>query len=108
MIKGDIKKIEGGIDKEYRYVCINKKIITACEYIANGRKGLNSFVKYVDNAIEKKSMHSGNRLGADGVQFMSIHKSKGLEFPYVIVADCSKGFNKRDSYNNLTLSPLFR
>lgn len=28
------------IDKEYRYVCINKKIITACEYIANGRKGL--------------------------------------------------------------------
>ena len=92
---------EGG---ERRVNNIKGFVKLAEKFTSNGRKGLNSFVKYVDNAIENKSMHSGNSLGADGVQFMSIHKSKGLEFPYVIVADCSKGFNKRDSYNNLTLS----
>lgn len=76
----------------------------AKDFTASGRKGLNSFVRYVDNAIESGALRSGSNSGADGVQFMSIHKSKGLEFPYVIIADCSKGFNKRDSYSSLTLA----
>ncbi len=73
-------------------------------FTASGRKGLGAFVRYVDNAVENGNLTGGNNSGADGVQFMSIHKSKGLEFPYVIIADCSKGFNKRDSYNSLTLA----
>ncbi|MBR5442697.1 MAG: UvrD-helicase domain-containing protein, partial [Clostridia bacterium] len=76
----------------------------ARDFTANGRKGLGSFVRYVDNAIKNGSLRSGNSSGYEGVQFMSIHKSKGLEFPYVIIADCSKGFNKRDSYSSLTLA----
>ncbi len=76
----------------------------AKEFTASGRKGLNSFVRYIDNAVENGNLRSAANNGADGVQFMSIHKSKGLEFPYVIIADCSKGFNKRDSYSSLTLA----
>ena len=34
--------------------------------------------------------------GDDAVRLMSIHQSKGLEFPVVIVAGLSKGFNLRD------------
>ena len=30
------------------------------------------------------------------VRILSIHKSKGLEFPVVIVADCAKQFNDSD------------
>ncbi len=73
-------------------------------FTSSGRKGLSAFVRYIDNAVENGNLHSGVNSGAEGVQFMSIHKSKGLEFPYVIIADCSKGFNKRDSYNSLTLA----
>lgn len=74
------------------------------DFTSSGRKGLNSFVRYIDNAVENGNLRSSGNGGSDGVQFMSIHKSKGLEFPYVIIADCSKGFNKRDSYNSLTLA----
>ena len=27
------------IEKEYRFICVNQKIVTGCEYIADGRKG---------------------------------------------------------------------
>ena len=40
----------------------------------------------------------------NSVKIMSIHKSKGLEFPYVIIADTSKGFNKTDAYKQMVLS----
>lgn len=35
--------------------------------------------------------------GDDVVRVMSIHKSKGLQFPVVIVADCGKRFNMEDT-----------
>ena len=35
--------------------------------------------------------------GADAVRLMSIHKSKGLEFPVVVLADLSRKFNLQDS-----------
>ena len=34
--------------------------------------------------------------GENTVTVMSIHKSKGLEFPVVILADCGKTFNRQD------------
>jgi len=37
------------------------------------------------------------------VRIMSIHKSKGLEFPVVIVAGCGKKFNLRDAYQEVLL-----
>lgn len=77
----------------------------ADDFTANARNGLNSFVRYIDNALDNGSFRSLDTSNdSEGVKIMSIHKSKGLEFPYVIVADCSKNFNKRDSYNSLTLS----
>ena len=74
-------------------------------FTKNGRQGLGAFVRYIDNMVDNEALRSSGADGkADGVQFMSIHKSKGLEFPYVIIADLSKGFNKQDSYSSLTLS----
>lgn len=74
-------------------------------FTKNGKQGLGAFVRYIDNIVDNEALRSsGNDGVSDGVQFMSIHKSKGLEFPYVVIADLSKGFNKQDSYNSLTLS----
>lgn len=90
---------------EQRRANIRGFIKFAEEFTANGRNGLNAFVRYLDNAIANGALKSYGASGvSEGVQFMSIHKSKGLEFPYVIVADCSKGFNKQDSYKSLTLA----
>ncbi len=40
---------------------------------------------------------------ADAVRLMSIHQSKGLEFPVVVVADLGKPFNRRDFSAGLVL-----
>lgn len=78
----------------------------AKDFTESGRKGLNDFVRYIDLAAEKGGLKSVDNNFADGnsVKIMSIHKSKGLEFPYVLIADCSKGFNRQDAYKQLTLS----
>ena len=92
-------------DGENRKTNIRGFVRFSEDFINSGRNGLNAFVRYYDNAVANGSLHGYGASGSvDGVQFMSIHKSKGLEFPYVIVADCSKGFNKQDSYKSLLLS----
>lgn len=92
-------------DGDTRKANIRGFIKFAEDFINSGRNGLNAFVRYYDNAVANGSLRSyGVGGGFDAVQFMSIHKSKGLEFPYVIIADCSKGFNKQDSHKSLLLS----
>lgn len=62
--------------------------------------GLYHFVRYMEQ-LEKYEVDYGeaNTLGeqADVVRLMSIHKSKGLEFPVCIVAGLGKGFHMMDS-----------
>lgn len=43
--------------------------------------------------------------GGGAVQIMSIHKSKGLEFPIVILADLSRRFNAEDLRQNVMTHP---
>ncbi len=77
----------------------------ADDFAESGRSGLNSFIRSLDSAISMGKMQSYGGISApSGVQFMTIHKSKGLEFPYVIVADCSGEFNKKDSQKQLKIS----
>ncbi|WP_035779660.1 UvrD-helicase domain-containing protein [Butyrivibrio sp. MC2013] len=63
-------------------------------------KGLFHFVRYIEE-LRKYEVDYGeaNVLdeNADLVRIMSIHKSKGLEFPIVFVAGMSKTFNTSDS-----------
>ena len=74
-------------------------------FTQSGRTGLSTFVRSIDNAVEGQKLRSyGGVSTPEGVQIMSIHKSKGLEFPYVIVADCSKDFNKEDVKKPLKIS----
>jgi len=70
----------------------------------NGYKGLFGFLTYIRDLREKGFEISGGKnslissSGAtDSVKIMSIHQSKGLEFPVVILANTSKLFNYKDS-----------
>jgi ATP-dependent exoDNAse (exonuclease V) beta subunit len=60
--------------------------------------GLFSFVRYLDQ-IRKNQFDAGEAspdAAENSVQIMTIHKSKGLEFPIVIVGQAGKQFNRID------------
>ncbi len=69
----------------------------ACE--ARGVRGISGFLGFVNRLREQggdlgeSSVVSG---GADSVSILSIHKSKGLEFPVVFLVDTAKTFNTVD------------
>lgn len=85
---------------------INGFVKLSDDFTNSGRSGLGDFVRYMDNAKDNGAFKSVSDSSGEenSVKIMSIHKSKGLEFPYVIIADCSKGFNKRDSYGDMTVT----
>lgn len=82
-----------------------------CSYAAafekSGSRGLYAFVRFLDRLSEQKtdfvSASSGG--SADAVQILSIHRSKGLEFPYVFLCDTAKAFNKQDLRDRIALHP---
>jgi len=72
----------------------------ARQYQTSGYRTLHDFVKYVADILEngtKVDIAPASAAGA--VSLMTVHKSKGLEFPAVILAGASSRFNKRDAYN---------
>lgn len=65
----------------------------ASDYENSGYRGINAFVSFLDKLVKNKSNMEGASLSADfsdAVQIMSIHKSKGLEFPVCFVAGCGR------------------
>lgn len=69
-------------------------------------KGLFNFISFIDKLKGSKGdMGSAKILGENDnvVRIMSIHKSKGLEFPVVILAGCGKKFNLQDMNKSILL-----
>lgn len=67
----------------------------AASFAEGGRKSLHQFLYYVETLKEQGSV-TRETTGANAVTVMSIHKSKGLEFPVVFLSGLSKGFNTED------------
>ncbi|MGL5641278.1 MAG: 3'-5' exonuclease, partial [Paraclostridium sp.] len=76
----------------------------AKQFEATSFKGLFNFINFVKKLKRSNSdMGSAKTLGenANVVRIMSIHKSKGLEFPVVICAGMGKNFNNQDFRKNI-------
>ena len=68
--------------------------------------GLFHFIRYMEQLEKYDVDYGGTELldeNADVVRIMSIHKSKGLEFPITFVAGLSKRFNMQDVNQSLIL-----
>lgn len=77
----------------------------AIEFAENGHRGIFGFCRYIE-MLKKSDIDFGEAtVGtvANAVQLVSIHKSKGLEFPVVFVAGMGKQFNKQDMRKKLLL-----
>lgn len=63
------------------------------------QSGLYSFLRYLGKLTKEEQEFKtiSTASSSDAVRIMTIHKSKGLEFPVVFLADAQKGFNLQDS-----------
>ena len=71
-------------------------------------RGLFHFVRYIEQLQSyNEDFGEAGILGEneDAVRIMTIHKSKGLEFPIVIVAGLGKSFNRQDSRSRVVIHP---
>ncbi len=85
---------------------LNKFIDIANKSESTG-KGVSGFVRYLDRLIR-----SGADIdmaqptdASDAVRIMTIHKSKGLEFPVCILGACEKAYNDMDLREDLIIAP---
>ena len=73
----------------------------AADFEGGGRKDLGRFLEYLES-IDKKGLNTVAENGnAGAVGIMSVHKSKGLEFPVVFLCGLSKQINKQSSTANV-------
>ncbi|WP_270181569.1 helicase-exonuclease AddAB subunit AddA [Alkalihalobacillus sp. CinArs1] len=78
----------------------------ARQYEATSFRGLFRFLRFIDRMKEQGGdLGTARALGEqeDVVRVMTIHKSKGLEFPIVFVAGIAKQFNLRDMVNPMLM-----
>lgn len=71
----------------------------AVQYENSSYSGLFNFIRYIER-VQQVELDEGEAKGYeeenDSVKLMTIHKSKGLEFPVVIVAGMGRQFNEMD------------
>ena len=78
----------------------------AKEYEKTNFKGLFNFIRFIEKLkLGNGDMSSAKIIGENEnvVRIMSIHKSKGLEFPIVFLCSTSKKINMQDLNSNLLL-----
>lgn len=86
----------------------NLKILfeKAKQYESTSFKGLYNFINFIDKLkLSSKDMSGAKLIGEneDVIRIMSIHKSKGLEFPVVFLCGTGKKFNVQDLNTNAIL-----
>ncbi|MDR1116655.1 MAG: helicase-exonuclease AddAB subunit AddA [Oscillospiraceae bacterium] len=77
----------------------------ARDYTENGGYGLTGFLTYINKLFESNSFAGEAAASENAVQIMSIHKSKGLEFPVCVLCDLAKKFNLDDTRGDLLIHP---
>ena len=94
------------INGEMRIANINAFINLAKSYEKTGVKGISGFIRFIDKLEDSsEDLSVANRnVASNSVSFMTIHKSKGLEFPYVFLVNCEKTHNGNDLKNNYIIS----
>ena len=93
---------------EQRTANLDMLVEKAAAYEATSYRGLFHFVRYIEN-LQKYEVDYGEASAAgeaaDTVRVMSIHKSKGLEFPVVLVCGLGKTFNQQDARGGWCFMP---
>ena len=80
--------------------------LRADQFEKSNFKGLSRFISMIEKVLEAQHDLASVAVAPpkDAVELMTIHKSKGLEFPYVFILNMDQDFNKQDSMSEVILS----
>lgn len=97
--------LPGGVQRAANLEMLLAKAVT---FENTSYKGLFNFVRYMEQ-LQKYDVDYGEASlqdeNMDVVHLMSIHKSKGLEFPVVFVSGAGKQFNTKDAKSSIVIHP---
>jgi ATP-dependent helicase/nuclease subunit A len=87
---------------------VQRFLSLAEQFDAFQRQGLFRFLRFVEAQREIEAEPEVAPLAEENaVRLMSIHQSKGLEFPVVALADLGKKFNEQDLHGEIILDARF-
>ncbi len=75
----------------------------AAAYEENEARSLSAFIAFMDRVKSTDRIGASAVPGADVVRLLSTHKSKGLEFPVVILTGLSRKFNAQERKQDVAL-----
>jgi ATP-dependent helicase/nuclease subunit A len=81
---------------------LNQFLKLAWQFSQNGQSDLRHFLNYLDIVQKRGTPISSVQAGAGtGVRIMSVHASKGLEFPVVVLGNLGRQVNLSDTYSDI-------
>jgi ATP-dependent helicase/nuclease subunit A len=93
---------------EHRYANLQRLLRLAQRFDTFQRQSLFRFLRFVEaQQLAQTEPEVGAVSDQDSVRLMSIHQSKGLEFPIVVAPDLSKPFNTSDLHEDLILDEVY-
>ncbi len=94
-------------NSENRLAFVEKFLGLAQSYESSGVKGISAFVRFLDSAGQNgTSIEVSSNLTdiSDAVTMSTIHKSKGLEYPVVLLCRCEKEYNNQSTKDRLIVA----
>ncbi|MEY8387168.1 helicase-exonuclease AddAB subunit AddA [Oscillospiraceae bacterium 38-13] len=86
--------MDSGLERRENLITLTRQ---AEKFESGGCRGLFAFVTRLRRLLEAgKAPAASGAAAPNGVRLMSIHSSKGLEFPIVLLADLDHGFSRQD------------
>jgi ATP-dependent helicase/nuclease subunit A len=93
---------------EERLANVNRLLRLMRQFDPYQRQGLLRFLRFVEAQRDAEAEEEpASPAGEDAVRLFSIHQSKGLEFPVVVVGDFGKPFNFADLHADILLDGEF-
>ena len=93
-------------DGEVRLARLRALYDYARRMVQSGKTGLFDFIVYLRSLLEKgDAPEISTASSASGVRIMSVHRSKGLEFPVVVLADLNRMFSRQDMNQPVLVHP---
>ena len=99
--EGIFSALDGGLQRLRNL----RRLEELCRPFDNAPYGLAAFLRWIDRKLQEDKPLEEPEGESGGVRLLSIHRSKGLEWPFVILPDLSKQFNEDDTKKSVLFHP---